>query len=142
MNRVIEEMSVDDYADAYALWAETPGIGLSASDSPSSIAEFLQRNPGLSFVARESGRLLGTILCGHDGRRGYIHHLVVASSERRQGVGRRLVDRCLSSLANRGIIKCHLFVYADNKAGIAFWRRTGWTERIELAMMSKMTSEP
>ena len=142
MSYRIQPMSMDDYEDAYALWKETAGIGLSASDSPGAIAEFLRRNPGSSFVAREAGCLVGTILCGHDGRRGYIHHLVVASSARRQGIGSALVDRCLASLDECGIIKCHLFVYADNKVGIAFWRETGWTERIELAMMSKMTREP
>ena len=142
MSYRIQPMSMDDYEDAYALWKETAGIGLSASDSPVAIAEFLGRNPGSSFVAREAGCLVGTILCGHDGRRGYIHHLVVASSARRQGIGSALVDRCLASLDECGIIKCHLFVYADNKVGIAFWRETGWTERIELAMMSKMTREP
>lgn len=128
-----------DHAAAYALWQRTPGVGLSDADSPEAIAAFLARNPGLSFVACERGDLVGTILCGHDGRRGLIHHLVVSPAQRRQGLGRALLGRALAGLRTAGIGKCHLMVFRTNAEGAAFWRRVGATERVELALFSLAT---
>ncbi len=136
MDLTIEPMTGSDYDEAYALWQETEGMGLSSADSPSAIAAYLLRNPGLSLVARINGVWIGTVLCGHEGRRGFLHHLAVARGRRGQGIGKGLVDRCLSALAAAGIQKCHIFLHVDNRAGEAFWRHTGWKERTELKMMS------
>ncbi|HIC90022.1 MAG TPA: GNAT family N-acetyltransferase, partial [Anaerolineae bacterium] len=97
----------------------------------------LDRNPGFSFVARDGRLLVGAILCGHDGRRGYIHHLAVYRRHRHKGIGRELVERSLHALKRVGIRKCHIFVFSDNQEAIAFWKHIGWTERIELTMMSQ-----
>jgi ribosomal protein S18 acetylase RimI-like enzyme len=136
---VIREMTIRDYDQVVGLWQNSEGVGLSDADSREGIARFLERNPGLSFVAREGEHLVGVVLCGHDGRRGYIHHLAVSKSYRRQGLGRALVERCLSALRRDGIDKCHLFVFADNGDAITFWKNVGWTERVELIMMSQYT---
>lgn len=139
MSAALRPMTIADYEDAFALWKETEGIGLSAADERPAIARYLARNPGLSLVATESGQMVGTVLCGHDGRRGYIHHLAVAREWRGRGVGRDLVGRCVEALAAEGIAKCHIFVYARNTDGQGFWRATGWTMRDDLSVMSRET---
>lgn len=126
-----------DYEEVIALWRVSPGVGLSDVDSPAGIAAYLARNPGLSFVARQDGQLAGAVLCGNDGRRGYLHHLAVASQYRRQGIGEALVERCLSELKAQGYLKCHIFVYGGNMEGQAFWERVGWKLRTDLMIMSK-----
>jgi len=137
----IQEMTIRDYDETLALWQNCEGIGLSDADSREGITSFLAHNPGLAFVAREgashSGELIGAVLCGNDGRRGYIHHLAVSQSHRHQGLGRALVDRCLDALRQIGIQKCHIFVYRDNADAIAFWNMIGWTQRVEMAIMSR-----
>ena len=139
MSVLIREMTKHDYEEVLALWQTSEGVGLSEADWEESIARYLHRNPGLSFVAHDGEQLVGAILCGHDGRRGYIHHLAVSESHRRQGLGRSLVARCLSALRQDGIDKCHIFVFADNQDTIAFWKSIGWTQRVELVMMSQYT---
>ena len=141
MNIQIRPMAISVYRDVYELWASPAGIGLSGSDEESEIAAFLDHNPGLSLVAWDGAQLAGAVLCGHDGRRGYIHHLAISEPYRRRGVGVLLVDRCLAALGDRGIPKCHLFVFRNNEGAISFWERTGWTDRSELSLMSQLTGE-
>lgn len=133
----IEPMTIEDYDEAVALWQASEGVGLSSADTREAIARYLARNPGMSFVARSGGALVGAVLCGHDGRRGYLHHLAVRPDCRRQGIGRALVERCLAALGEQGIDKCHLFVFKANERGRAFWERNGWSERVTLVIMSK-----
>lgn len=133
----IQTMTIADYDDALALWKGTEGLGLSAADSREAITRYLARNPGMSFVARsDDGTLAGAVLCGHDGRRGYLHHLAVRSDCRGLGLGRALAERCLEALRAEGIDKCHLFVKRANIAGQSFWQRIGWMER-NLVLMSR-----
>jgi ribosomal protein S18 acetylase RimI-like enzyme len=136
MSIVIRDMTIQDYDEVLALWRTSEGVGLSDADLEEGVARFLDRNPGLSFVARDGEHLVGAVLCGHDGRRGYIHHLAVSKPHRRKGLGRALVGRCLSALRRDGISKCHIFVFGDNNDTIAFWKNIGWTQRVELIMMS------
>ena len=137
----ITEMSLDDYDSAISLWQNLENIGLSDADSREALKRYLERNPGLSFVARENGTLAGAVLCGHDGRRGYLHHLGVAPKYRNRGVGHALVERCLSRLKSQGIQKSHVFVYGRNSGGRDFWKAIGWKERKELRVMSTEISE-
>ena len=137
MGLVIHEMDIHDYERIYKLWEMSENIGLSKADSRHGISTFLNRNPGMSYVAWENGKIVGTVLCGHDGRRGYIHHLVVHPDHRRQGIGQSLVSRCMFALTRIGIQKCHLFIYEGNEGGIKFWESLGWTKRVELTMMSQ-----
>lgn len=132
----IDHFAIDAYDEAHALWRRSEGIGLSHADERAGIARYLERNPGVSFTARVAGTLVGTILCGHDGRRGYVHHLAVDVGFRRRGIGTALVERCLDALYAEGIRKCHLFVYVENETAIGFWRRRGWTYRTDIAVMS------
>lgn len=141
MDYSIEPFTMQDYAPVFALWRETEGVGLSSADEPEQIAAYLARNPGMSFVARCGGEVVGAVLCGHDGRRGLLHHLAVRSDCRRQGIGAMLVERCLEALHSQGIDKCHLFVFRSNQSGIAFWRSQGWEERLTLVLMSHDTDQ-
>lgn len=136
MGALIQEMTIQDYDEVRALWQESEGLLLSEVDSKSIILHFLERNPGLSYVAYDNGQLVGAVLCGHDGRRGYIDQLAVRKSHRRQGIGKALVARCLYNLMRIGIHKWHLFVLEDNRDAIAFWKKLGWAERVELVTMS------
>jgi putative acetyltransferase len=128
---------VEHIGAALELWSESEGIELGSSDSPDGLESFLARNPALSWVALRGGRLVGAALCGHDGRRGYIHHLAVAASERRSGIGQALVERCLSGLRDAGIEKCHIFVFRANRFGELFWSPTGWQRRDDVHMFSQ-----
>jgi len=129
-------MTIGDYDAAVALWKNTEGMGLSQADSRPNVERFLQRNPDMSFVAWNAEKLVGAVMCGHDGRRGFLYHLAVAASARRSGIGKALVDRCLDRLSELGMRKCHLFVLGTNVEGKRFWKHTGWQERLDLVVMS------
>mgnify|MGYP001467873399 CR=1 FL=1 len=132
----VRPMTMADYAAVMALMGNTPGIAVRAADAPEAIARYLERNPGLSLVAERDGALVGCVFCGHDGRRGYLHHVVVAAEYRGQGIGAGLVARALDGLAALGIYKTHLDVFADNAPAIAFWQRTGWQRRGDIVRFS------
>lgn len=136
----IREMTIADYASVYQLWSNSEGIGLSDADSKEGIKRFLARNPELSFVAVEGGQIVAAALCGHDGRRGYIHHLATVKAHRHKGIGRSLVGRCMYALMRIGIGKCHLFVFGDNREAIKFWEKVGYAQRVELQMMSQQVA--
>jgi N-acetylglutamate synthase len=128
MDYTFEPLTLADYDAVVAFWSQQQGIGLNESDAREPLARYLQRNPGMSFIARDaSGTLVGAVLCGHDGRRGYLHHLAVASAHRRRGLGRALVQRCLAQLAAAGISKCNIFLFDDNDDGRQFWLRAGFS---------------
>ena len=133
----ISPFVIEAYEDVLGLWQQCAGIGLSDADSRANIQSYLERNPGMSFVARADGQIMGAILAGHDGRRGYIHHLAVHPDFRRHGLGRQLVDRCLDVLKKAGIQKCHIFIFNGNADGIAFWTSAGWERRTDIGVMSK-----
>lgn len=129
-------MTVADIPAALAMWTGMPGITLREADTPEMLTRYLVRNPGLSILAEAGGQIVGTSLAGHDGRRGYLHHVAVRPDHRRRGIGRALVEKCLSALLAEGILKCHLFVNADNAEGKQFWRVLGWSERSGINLMS------
>jgi len=118
----IRAMTIEDYDAVYALWASLPGIGLhEEEDSRERMAYYLRRNPESCFVAKKNGAIIGAVLCGNDGRRGYINHLAVAAERQGQGIGRALMNACLDALRREGIRKCSLMVFRDNDKGNAFW---------------------
>jgi N-acetylglutamate synthase len=123
----VRAMRVVDYPQVAALWQRSEGVGLSESDTLEGIAAFLLRNPGFSAVAESPiGEIVGAVLCGHDGRRGYLHHLAVAT-EHRQGIARRLVAYCFSGLTGASIPKCNIFVFRERPEAVAFWTHNGWS---------------
>ena len=137
----IRPMTMADYDAVMGLMHGTPGVAMRAADTPEAIARYLARNPDLSLVAEDDDGLIGCVFCGHDGRRGYLHHVVVAPNRRGQGVGRALVSRALDGLAALGILKAHLDVFADNDPAIEFWEATGWQRRHDIVRFSFNQSE-
>ena len=135
----IRPMTIADHDAVIRLWETTEGVGLSESDTRPAIESYLARNPSLSFVALAADKIVGTVLCGHDGRQGYLHHLAVAMSHRGHGLGKLLVECCLSGLWKLGIPKCKIFPFADNAAGEDFWKHNGWLDRGDLRVMQKGT---
>ena len=130
-------MVEEDIPAALALWQGLPGIGLRDADNPVALARYLNRNPGCSFVGlNERGELVGVSLAGHDGRRGYLHHVAVSPAFQKQGLGRKLVVACIEALKLEGIEKVNLWVKADNAAGLEFWNRVGGRERSDLVIVS------
>jgi len=141
MSYRIRQMTSRDYDAVFALWRGTSGIGLDeVCDSRAGIARYLKRNPSLSFVACAHEKIVGAILSGHDGRRGYLHHLAVAVSHRKTGFGKALTARCLDRLGKLGIPKCNIFVFRSNARGRAFWRHNGWKQRSDLCVMQQKTT--
>jgi len=134
---LFRDMTISDYVQVIALWKRTKGLGLSDVDSRAGIRNFLQRNPGLCFVCKAGKKVLGTILCGHDGRRGYVYHLAVDEKYRKRGIGHHLTEMSLDALRLQGILKCHLFVYRTNKEAELFYVRQGWQKRTTLNIFSK-----
>ena len=132
------EMKIEDYDEIYALWINTDGMGISGADLKENVDRYLNRNPGGSFVAKANGKIVGTILCGHDGRRGYIYHLTIADDFRKQGIANRLVDLALEKLLEDGIVKCHVMVFADNISGVRYWEHNGWKNRTDITLVSKL----
>ncbi len=132
---IVRAFCIEDYRAVIALWRRTEGVGLNESDTRRAIAAYLRHNPRMSFVAERDGRIIGAVLCGHDGRRGYLHHLAVAKRYRHRGIGRQLVNACLAKLRKADIPKCNILIFADNAAGMKFWAHTGWKLRTELQVM-------
>ncbi len=139
MDITYSRMTAADLQSVHELWGRTDGVGLTESDAPGVLQAFLNRNPNLSLVARDGSRLVGAVLCGHDGRRGFLYHLAVIPEYRGRGVGRRIVETCLSALAALGILKCNIFLYVDNEPGQRFWDRGGWSGRGDLKIMQCLT---
>jgi ribosomal protein S18 acetylase RimI-like enzyme len=126
VNYNIRQMTMDDYEEVYRLWEKAEGISLEESDTREAISIYLNRNRGLCFVACIRDQIAGTVLCGHEGRRGILRHLVVKKEFRRKGIARALISQCLSALAKEGIQKCNTFVEDTNVEGRRFWEHMGW----------------
>ncbi len=130
---VIKKMSIEDYDELIKLWKSIEGMGLrSKDDSREGIGIFLKRNPNSCYVAIREEHLIGSILAGHDGRRGYLYHVAVSREMMKKGVGRSLVNHAIKALKDDGIKKVALVVYKGNEAGNRFWEHTGFLSREDL----------
>jgi ribosomal protein S18 acetylase RimI-like enzyme len=127
-NVVTREFCVDDYDPALELWRSVEGLEVAEGDDREGVAQFIARNPGLSRVAVDGTRVVGVVMCGHDGRRGHIYHLAVDPEYRRYGVGKRLVQECLDGLRQVGVVRAIILVADDNPGGAEFWKRAGWED--------------
>lgn len=126
-------MTINDYKQVAALWHSIEGFGIrSIDDSREGVELFLRRNPTTSVVAVESDRIVGAILCGHDGRRGCLYHVCVAKDHRKQGIGQEMVAFCMEALKKEKINKVSLIAFTSNAVGNAFWNSLGWTKREDL----------
>lgn len=129
----IRSMTVEDYDGVYALWMSIKGFAIrSLDDSREGVERFLKRNPGNSVVAIEDGKIVGSILCGHDGRRGCLYHVCVNEAYRMRGIGKSMVVFCMKALEKEKISKVSLIAFTVNDVGNAFWKQIGWTRREDL----------
>ncbi len=131
------ELHIDDYNEVYELWTRARWIGLSGSDNLQGFIRYLLRNKGMSYCYEDEGKIVAAALCGHDGRRGYINHVVVSEQHKGKGIGRTIVEKCIFRLKEEGIDKCHILVIQENESGKGFWKAIGWTEREDLAVYSR-----
>lgn len=139
---MIRHMTIDDYDSLFELWSNTPSMGLrSLDDSREGISRFLERNPNTCFAAFVGTGLVGAILAGHDGRRGYIYHTVVLPEYRGKGLGSSLVETAVAALRDEGITRVCLNVMESNEQGKAFWRSRGWEKKDFLGFYSKAITD-
>ena len=126
-------MQIEDYENVYELWMTIDGFGIrTIDDSKEGVARFLKRNPDTSVVAETDGKIVGAILCGHDGRRGCLYHVCVHKDYRKHGIGKAMVVFCMKALQAEDINKVSLIAFQSNEVGNKFWRRVGWTFREDL----------
>ncbi len=137
----IRKMDISDYQSVIELWGQTENLSLKDADSRENIGAYLSRNEGLSFVAISNGDIVGAVLVGTDGRRGYLQHLAVSQLLRGQGIGKSLVDEATQALARMGIAKTHLFVLNENLSAQGFYHKMGWFPRDDVRMYSFNSSE-
>ncbi len=137
---VFRPMEAADYRAFLALMRETPGVVVRDADAPEHALRYLARNPGLSFVVIAGRQLVGGVMAGHDGRRGYLNHLLVHRQLRGQGIARALVEHAIAALDAAGISKSHIDVERDNARGQGFWAAQGWTRRDDLFRFSLVHS--
>jgi len=142
MEHTIRVMTAEDYDKVYALWMSCKNMGFNnVDDSREGIARYLKRNPDTSFVAERGDQIVGVILAGNDGRRGFIHHMAVAENCRRQGIAADLLRHALAALETEGITKVALLVFSRNEAGNAFWENQGFTARTDVIYRNKALTE-
>ena len=135
-------MDISDYEQVYKLWLSCAGMGLNnLDDSKEGIQRFLNRNPDTYFVAQDDHKIVGVIIAGSDGRRGYIYHTAVDPEHRHQGIATRLVNKAMGALKSLGINKTALVVFSKNTAGNAFWEKSGFTSRQDLIYRNKTITE-
>jgi putative acetyltransferase len=132
----VRELQESDIDSALRLWAAVEGLGSGPGDANADVSRFIERNPGLSVVATHGREVVGALLCGHDGRRGFIYRLAVAGPYRRKNLASRMVRRCLVELAARGVPRCMVFVLDENDAASRFWESIGGRLRRDLRVFS------
>ncbi len=126
----IRSMLKSDYEEVYQLWKSIKGFALRVvDDSKDEVERFIDRNPGLSVVAEENGKIVGAILCGHDGRRASLYHVCVAPSCRKKKIGKQMVYACVEKLKKEKINKISIIAFTRNEIGNAFWNKLEWTKR-------------
>lgn len=134
----IRKMTIDDYDAVYSLWMSCVGMGLNNLDDSK---EGIDKFPDTCLIVENDSAILGVIMIGNDGRRGYIYHTTVHPDYRKQGIAKKLVDHAMNELSALGINKVALVVFDRNKTGNAFWESQGFTVRNDLVYRNKPLAE-
>lgn len=133
LNFALRVMQIEDYEKIHDLWMSINGFGIrSIDDSYEGVERFIKRNPTTSVVAEADGKIVGAILCGHDGRRGCFYHVCVHKDYRKRGIGKAMAVFCMKALQKEQINKVSLIAFKSNAVGNAFWKSAGWTFRDDL----------
>lgn len=139
---MIRTMTINDYEGVYQLWKQIKGFGIrSIDDSREGLERFLKRNPTTSIVAEEEGKIVGSILCGHDGRRGCLYHVCVAETHRMRGIGTQMVQMAMDALRKEEISQVCLIAFTDNMVGNQFWEQIGWKKRNDVNYYDLLLNE-
>ena len=139
---MIRTMTINDYEGVYQLWKQIKGFGIrSIDDSRVGLERFLKRNPTTSIVAEEEGKIVGSILCGHDGRRGCLYHVCVAETHRMRGIGTQMVQMAMDALRKEEISQVCLIAFTDNMVGNQFWEQIGWKKRNDVNYYDLLLNE-
>lgn len=129
----IRVMTIDDFEQVHELWMGIHGFGIrSIDDSYEGVERFLKRNPTTSVVAVKDGKIVGSILCGHDGRRGCLYHVCVHEDYRKHGIGKSMAVACMRALQAEHVNKVNIIAFKTNEIGNHFWQEEGWTFRKDL----------
>jgi ribosomal protein S18 acetylase RimI-like enzyme len=129
---------MDDWPAAYELWRTAgEGVQLRPSDRREEVAKKLGHDPELFLVAEREGQVVGVIIGGWDGRRGWLHHLAVAHSARRLGIGRALVTAVEKRLRAKGCLKVNLLVRRDNQQALDLYRSMGYQDMEPMIALGK-----
>ena len=137
----IRPMTINDYDEVFAMWQITTKRALSKADERDQIERYLLRNAGMSQVAVVDGKIVSTVLAGHDGRRGFIHHMAVLPDYRRRHIGHRLAEKAIEMISRDGIDKTHIFCYQNNETGQNFWKDFGFEKRDDVFVFSYVNSK-
>jgi len=137
MNTAVRLMEVADIPASLELWKHMEGLSIRGSDNIRDLSDHVGKNPGHNFVAMYGDRLIGTVLGGFDGRRGYIYHLAVHEDFRKQNIGKELMERCFQSFRDIRVTKCHMMVLSNNTEAQEFYKRIGCEKRDEIIVYSK-----
>ena len=129
---IIHPYTIDRYDDVIALMHRTPGISIRDADSRPATERYLARNPGMSFLSIAGEQVVGCAMCGHDGRRGYLQHVIVDEAYRCRGIAVELVEHCVAALHEIGIEKTHIDVFVENDLANGYWTRRGWQKRNDI----------
>lgn len=133
MEYILRTMTIEDYNDVYDLWLTIHGFGMrSIDDSYEGVDRFIKRNPQTSVVAVADDKIVGSILCGHDGRRGCFYHVCVKEEYRKHGIGKAMAVECMRRLQAEGVNKVNLLAFKSNEVGNVFWNSTNWTKRDDI----------
>jgi len=135
-------VSIVEYAEHHfegvdALWQDAFPADAPWNAARVSIPEKLRHQPDLLLVAIEADRVVGSIMAGYDGHRGWISRIAVLRSHYRKGIGEALVHEAERRLIGLGCMKINLQVVASNATVLGFYRKCGY-EVEERVSMSKL----
>lgn len=134
---MIRPMQSNDHGELVRLWSSFPGNAVTGADSREEFEAFLTRNGSFCFTACGNDEVVGSVMAGSDGRRGYIYHLAVRMDHQRKGIGSALMRKVEDALFMAGLEKIHLFIFSDNPA-VSFYERSGWHVRNDITVMSRV----
>ena len=141
MNRLprirIREFEIVDYEVVLRLWKDA-GLIIRPGDDLNDIRLKLQRDPDLFLVATDGSELVGCVMGGWDGRRGWIYHLAVKRSHQRQRVAKTLVGELETRLTRKGARKVNAQIYRSNTASLQFFKACGYEAHSDLIMVGKL----
>jgi ribosomal protein S18 acetylase RimI-like enzyme len=136
----MDDMAITTYLDSVhrsqvvALWEAVFGYEAAHNKPSLAIDKKLEADDQLFFVAVAGNAIVGTIMAGYDGHRGWIYSVAVAPTHRRQGIGSRLVSYAERALTGRGCVKINLQILEGNESAVAFYATLGFSVEKRVSM--------